>query len=325
MSVQPFQTPSAELIPDGHCAVALRQPLTFTLVQFITALTVFVVTTGWLWLHTDQLFLQDRIVQALPRMVGSFLGGLVFVLALTFWLVHQQRERYRIACFRPMPGLLITFALLSVLLGQAWSVVGTALRGYVFPILQTLEGYSLWAACYSLLYSLVGAALSCGVPLWMVLRFSRSRSELLAAGEMCPVPVWHVACAVALLVFALYLKVVGMLLLALSATDVAAEDWLYVFFAGLPLFAVCWAAVQTRLQQEVSHFAAGRVILTSVVVVALWVGLLVVSVVGISAFSRGEEPSDALTLLLYLLLQAAIWPLSRWSLRWCYIGSPARA
>jgi hypothetical protein len=294
------------------------------LVQLITALAVFVVTTGWLWLRTDEPYFQDKIVQALPRMVGSFLGGLVFVLALTFWLVHQQRERYRISCFRPMPGLLIVFVLLSVLLGQAWRVAGTTLGSYAFPRLQTLDGYSLWAVCYSLLYSVVGAALACGLPLWAVLRFSRTCSEHLTAGEATPVPAWQIACAVALCVFALYLKVAGMLLVALPATDVAAEDWLYVFFGGLPLFAVSWAAVQTRLPQEVSRFAASRVILTSVVILALWGGLVIASMVSVRAFAR-SEPSDALMLILYLLLQVAFWPLARWSLCWCYVGSQARA
>ncbi|KJJ98717.1 hypothetical protein UB43_18845 [Pseudomonas sp. 21] len=318
MSTQSQRSPTTEPMLVGPAVWAVRQPATFMLVQLVTALVVFVVTTGWLWLQTESVF-QDRIVQALPQLAGSFIGGLVFVLALTFWLVHQQRERYRIACFRPFLGLLIVFALLHILLGQAWRASGAVLGAHVFPLLQQLQGYSLWAALYACLYSVTGAILSCGFPLWAVLRFARDRSLRLTADEPAPVGGRQIACAIALWVFAFYLKVAGALLVALPATDVGPDDWLYVFIFGLPLFAITWAAVQFRLPRDVARFMADRVLLTSAIIFLLWLGLVIASVMGVRLFGRGE-PSDALVMLLYVLLMAAFWPLSRWSLRWCYPG-----
>lgn len=326
MSAQPFQTPTAELMPAGQAAPAVRQPVAFMLVQLITALAVFVATTSWLWLRTDIAF-QDMVVRALPRMVGTFLGGLVFVLALTLLLAHQQRERYRIACFRPMVGLLIVFALLSVVLGQVWRVAGSALGGYVFPMLQALGDYRLWAALYSLLYSLVGA-LSCGLALWGGLRFARGRSAHLAADQASPVPAWQVACAIALWVFALYLKVAGTVLLGLPAIYVQPVDWLTLFFSGAPAFVIVWTAIQTRLPPQVARFSAGKVLLTAMAIVLLWclAGLLGMMLTTLVLYRDGTEPpSDALVLLLLLAWQVSAWPLARWCLRWCYIGNRARA
>jgi len=303
-------------MPVGQAALAVRQPATFLMVQLVTALAVFVVTTAWLWLQTDFAF-QDRVVQALPRMTGSFLGGLVFVLALTFWLVHQQRERYRIACFRPMLGLLIAFALLHILMGQVWRASGTLLGAYVFPLLQEYQGYRLWAALYSCCYSVIGALLSCGLPLWVVLRFARARSLHLTADEPTPVGAWQVACAIALWVLAFYLKVAGTLLLMLPTPDTGPADWFYVFVIGLPLLAIVWAAAQYRLPREIAHFRANRVLLCATAILLSWLVVTGASVIGVRLFGEGE-PSDALMVLLCVLLLAAFWPLTRWSLRWCF-------
>jgi hypothetical protein len=303
-------------------APALRQPMAFMLVQLISAVVVFGVTTGWIWLRAD-VAARDWFTPALPRMVGTFLGGLVFALAVAVGLVHRQRERYRIACFRPSLELLVVFALLSVLFGQAWRLAGTGLGAHIYVWLQTLEWYALWAALYSCMYSLVGAACACGLPLWVVLRFARERSLTLTADEPAPVPAWQVAFAIALWAFALYLKLAGTVLLGLPAIYVQPVDWLYLFISGLPAFGVIWMAIQTRLPREVARFSAGRVLLTGGLLALLWSAMGVALVFLVPLGVDNKSSSDALLLLLLLLWQASAWPLARWSLRWCFTSGEA--
>lgn len=301
-------------MPPSGTAAALRQPYAFLAVQAFAGLFVFIVSTGWIWLSSDAKW-PKWLVYILPKMLANMLGGLLFLLAIVLLMVHQQRERHRIACFRPMAGMLAAFLLFYLTLSQLWRVAGTALGSIV------LSGHDAWTALYSCFYSLVMAAIATALPLWLILRYARARSPRLAPEESAPVAAWQVGLAVALCFSALYFKLIGTVLTALPSIDTQPSDWLFAFVSSLLPFCITWVAVRAGLPVTVSRFAAGRILLTATVLVLLWTttGLLGMLLASFALVGDGREsPSDALVLLLILLWQVSSWPLSRWSLRWCY-------
>jgi len=326
----PFSTPHAELIPSPvGVRVADNQPLQFIAAMVIAAALIFVGSNAWQWI-SDLGNYRERLAQYLPMMLANWTGGLIFYAAAILLLVNDQRERHGIARFRPQAGLLGGFVLLYLLATLTVSTVISYLSATFYQWAFEQELRTFWMILHSQLTSLLILGVGCLLPLWLVLRLARPRSERLEPGQAVALSSWQVALGVALCFIALTYKLLASLSYSALFLYSGSDGWQSVFLLTscvLP-FAITLAAVQTRLPARVSRFAAGRVLAASVVLLALWaVAVLLVSIlVAVVAYSSLNSSSLPFYLLPpAVILLALLWPLARWCTGWFFAEQLAQS
>lgn len=326
----PFSTLHTVLAaPPGPSTPASYQPFQFIAAMAVAATLVFIGSNAWQW-FSDMGSYRERFAYLLPMMLTNWLAGLLFHSAAILLLVHHQRERHAIACFRPMGGLLPAFAALYLV---AALIAGAAISWISLPFYEWAleqDGRDFWMWSYNHLTSLLGLLLGCLLPLWLMLRLARSRSELLAVGQPASLPGWQVALGVALCFISIAWKLLGILSYSLSYSYMGSDgtQTLIMFASCTVPFAIVMAAVQTHLPARVSRFSAGRVLAASLVLLALWAVAIVLGAI-LTALAVYNSPSfDSLPLYLLppaALLLALLWPLARWCTGWFFAEQLAQS
>lgn len=325
----PFSAPQTELLaPSSTLKPAVNQPFYFIAAMVVISALLFLGSNAWRWIN-DMDGYSERMADYLPMMIANWLGGLLLYAAALLLLVHHQRERHGIAQFRPLAGVLAGFAGLYLLCAL---LVGLAISYLSLPFYQWAleqDARTFWMVLYGQFTGGLNLLLVCLLPLWLVLRLARPRSERLAAGQVEALPSWQVALGVALCFVALAYEVLGWLNYAVPFLYSGAFRWQSVFLLGgcaVP-FAIVMAAVQTRLPAQVSRFAAGRVLGAAVVLLALWaVAILLVSIlIAVAAYSSLNSSSLPFYLIPpAVLLVVLLWPLARWCTGWFFAEQLAR-
>nr|WP_294971082.1 hypothetical protein [uncultured Pseudomonas sp.] len=326
----PFATPHAPLTaPTAVATPAGSQPLLFVAAMIVAAALVFFGSNAVQWIG-DLGNYRERLPQYLPTMLANWLGGLLFYSAAVLLLVHYQRERHGIARFQPLAGLLVGFGaaylITTLVVGTAVSYLSVSFYQWAFE----QDTRTLWMILYGQASALINLTLGCLLPLWLVLRLARPRSERLAPGQTLALSSWQVSLGVALGFTAMTYKLLAGLSYGALYLYSGADGWQSVLMLSscvLP-FAIVMTAVRTRLPSQVSRFAAGRVLACALVLLAMWaIAIVLVSVlVALAAYSSLNASSLPLYLLPpAILLLVLLWPLARWCAGWFFAEQPAQS
>lgn len=319
----PFSTPHAELrTAPGTALPTFNQPFQFIAAMAIASALIAVGSNAWQWFSGIASY-RERLGFILPMLLTNWLIGMMFHAAAILLLVHHQRERHGIARFQPMGSLLPAFAVSYLV---ATLMLSSAISWASMPFYEWVMeqgGRTLWMGLYSQFNSLLLLALACLLPLWLVLRAARPRSELLAAGQGASLPAWQVALGVALCFTAGVCKLLASLSYGVFYLYFGSSNWqLLITLASCTLpFAIVMGAVQTKLPPQVSRFAAGRVLAAAVALLALWAAsiLLIAVLVALAAYSSLNSSDLPLYLLPpSILLLALLWPLARLCTGWFF-------
>jgi len=264
-----FATPRASLKTIEDSAVpAIYQPYLVVVALLVMGGCSLGISSLWSW-HNGQTLAQ--LLRSTPFIASDWLGRLLFNAAIIVLFMQCERQRLRIASFRPLAGIVLGFvALLTLCMGllgelaspvlgdiQRWLVVQASLRFWLyFPFL--IAG------------SMGVLALICLVPLWLALRLARPYCERLADGRRVSLGSWHVALGVALGAGAI-LHVPVKLLAGILVPAIAGRWAQPLGFGACVLCClVVLLAVRRKMPPCVTGIPVGRVLCASMLILFTW-------------------------------------------------------
>ncbi|GLU36305.1 MULTISPECIES: hypothetical protein [Pseudomonas] len=289
-----FATPRASLQTIETPAVpAVYQPYLLVVALLTLGVCSLGASSLWSW-HNGQTLAQ--LLRSTPFIASDWLGRLLFNAAIIVLFMQRERERLRIASFRPLAGIVLGFvALLTLcmwLLGelaspvlsdiQRWLVVQASLRFWLyFPFL--IAG------------SMGVLVLMCLVPLWLALRLARPYCERLADARTVSLDSWHLALGVALGVGAI-LHVPVKLLVGVLIPDIVGR-WAQPLGFGVCVLCclVVLLAARSKLPPRVTNIPVGRVLCASMLILFTWLLYLFSAVIAgfLLLFSQSLAPVRA--------------------------------
>lgn len=307
----PFSTPYASLIAyDDAPSSSTLQPYTFIAAQIFVTLSIFGTYLIYARLSRSNPFLHQ--IESLPALLADILGCLIIYSASVLLLVHAQRERYSILRFRFLGRLLVGYAVLSFLFNIALNAGLTTLSSGFFKWVLA-ENYSGdWAFLFEQSSGPLNLLFVCLLPLWMVLRFARSRSERSVTGLGMPISGWQLALGIALCFSAVIYKVAALLIGPMMFGS--SYPLALLICCALPFIIVLLAA-RRRLPAQVQRFAPGRVLVVTLVLLLMWGACLLAISVPTVLLVRSFSSLASQNIFAYaptVIGLALLWPLARW-------------
>ncbi|MFV3305263.1 hypothetical protein ACNFBT_08270 [Pseudomonas sp. NY15181] len=285
MQESPFITPRAEPAKETRARIpALWQPYVAVAALFLLGIGARLLETLWQWSSGAP---SERLLQALPGQLGTWLSSLAVSGALVVLFMQAQRERHGILRFRPFAVIVVVFFALQMAAEQLYSKV----------LVQPIQEFAFWLGDLSdqsfvvIPIALLGGALVQLVLylicLWMVLAATRSRCERQPTEAPPPIRRMHVALGVALAFAGFTAKLLSGLVrlfvlnrMGYWGTALEALAWL------LPA-ALVLLCIYTRLPDWLPRYSAGRVLLAGVAIGLGW--LLCTALIGVLGYVLFHE------------------------------------
>ncbi|MBD9634410.1 hypothetical protein [Pseudomonas sp. PDM19] len=326
----PFAPPLAQLTaPLSSQAMPVstfRQPYSFIAIQILATLLLLAVSIGWIWFAATASFQ----LRYMPMMISNTVGSLLFDCCAVLLLVHDQRERHGLLGFRPMWALLLGYGALYLLASIVLNGVLAHFNSSLFDWMRLQPGRQFWMFLYTQASGVLNLLLTCLLPLWLVLRLARSRSERVLGKVQLSLAGWQVALGIALCFSTVLYKVASTLASSLMMLYSEGDYWqpLFQFLSSAVPFAVVLMAARGALGARRERFAAGRVLAAALVLWLIW-SVCVVLCSALLTFTALNY-NDPAELQRYAVLPAVVclvllWPLTRLSTGWFFARPAAQS